>query len=359
MADLNENDLIKPDSKLRSLWDQLQNGDITEKEYSEGVSKRSSEIMKETGYTNLGVGSAGYILPGGGQAVGKTVLSPYKEKGIYAADIITGDTSRDPYGRQSLNKTNDIAAKGTANYDPNATNLRTFYNESGKPLSPSQVAATETGKSFAAAGWDIGFGPGMIAPGIPADTSERDRYIQNKERNQSSSVTQAVTQAVQPVSIVAPNPTPPTPPPPPPPPPPVKTAPIDTILFNDNSVPIEIMTDLIFENIGGQEIISIVRNDLVNGQNVVYQPIKNLSLINQQYNPNNVLALQGTSDKYFENFIIKLSNKVPSEGNGPNGQNIYINEDTADIVLDLINLDQDEQAEFQFRIDGTIYEAEL
>lgn len=155
------------------------------------------------------------------------------------------------------------------------------------------------------------------------------------------------------------SPTPPTPPPPPPPPPPVRTAPIDTILFDDSSVPIEIMTDLIFEDIGGQEIISIVRNDTVNGQNIIYQPIKNLSLINQQYNPNNILALQGTSNKYFENFIIKLSDKIPSEGNGPNGQNIYINEDTADIVLDLINLDQDEQAEFHFRIDGTIYEAEL
>jgi hypothetical protein len=155
------------------------------------------------------------------------------------------------------------------------------------------------------------------------------------------------------------SPTPQSPPPPPPPPPPVKTAPIDTILFDDSSMSIEIMTDLIFEDIGGQEIISIVRNDTVNGQNIIYQPIKNLSLINQQYNPNNVLALQGTSDKYFENFMIKLSNKIPYEGNGPDGQNVYIDEDTLDIVLDLINLEQDEQAEFQFRIDGTIYEAEL
>lgn len=155
------------------------------------------------------------------------------------------------------------------------------------------------------------------------------------------------------------RPTPPTPPPPPPPPPPVKTAPIDTILFDDTSVPIEIMTDLIFEDIGGQEIISIVRNDTVNGQNVIYRPIKNLSLINQQYNPNNILALQGTSDKYFENFIIKLSNKIPTVGNGLAGKNVYIDTNNADIVIDLINLEQDEQADIQFRIDGTIYEAEL
>jgi len=58
---------------------------------------------------------------------------------------------------------------------------------------------------------------------------------------------------------------------------PVLTAPIDTILYNDDSLPIEIMTDLIFENIGGQELINIARNDTVNGQTIIYQPIKNLT----------------------------------------------------------------------------------
>jgi hypothetical protein len=111
------------------------------------------------------------------------------------------------------------------------------------------------------------------------------------------------------------------PPPPPPPPPatpdqplpptlqlplPVRTAPIDTVLFNDDTVPIEIMADLIFENIGGQELIDIARNDIVNGQEVSYQPIKNLSSIQQQYNPNNIVSLQATADKYFNNFAIKL-----------------------------------------------------
>ena len=87
---------------------------------------------------------------------------------------------------------------------------------------------------------------------------------------------------------------------------PVLTAPIDTILFNDDSVPIEIMSDLIFENIGGQELINIARNDTVNGQTILYQPIKNLTAVQQQYNPNNIVSLQATSDKYFQNFSIKF-----------------------------------------------------
>ena len=141
------------------------------------------------------------------------------------------------------------------------------------------------------------------------------------------------------------------------PPPPVKTAPIDTILFNDDSVPIEIMADLIFENIGGQELINIARNDTVNGQNIVYQPIKNLTAIQQQYNPNNIVSLQATSDKYFQNFSIKFDNKVPDNPTGPNGQHVYIDPTTGELVVEAVNMEADEQIEIEITISGTIYEA--
>jgi hypothetical protein len=144
-----------------------------------------------------------------------------------------------------------------------------------------------------------------------------------------------------------------------PPPPPVKTASIDTVLFNDEELPIEIMTDLIFENIGGQELINIARNDIVNGQQVSYQPIKNLSSIQQQYNPNNILSLQSTSDKYFANFPIKLESKIPTIGTGPGGSPVYIDPSTGDIIVEVINTGQDEQVEIQITVSGTIYETEF
>ena len=46
----------------------------------------------------------------------------------------------------------------------------------------------------------------------------------------------------------------------------VKSATPDIVLFNDDTVPIETMTDLIFEKIGGQELINIARSDTINGQ---------------------------------------------------------------------------------------------
>ena len=70
----------------------------------------------------------------------------------------------------------------------------------------------------------------------------------------------------------------------------VKPATPEIILFNDDAMPIEIMTDLIFEDIGGQELATISRHDIINGQKIIYNPIKNLSDLYLQYNPNNVLS---------------------------------------------------------------------
>ena len=143
-----------------------------------------------------------------------------------------------------------------------------------------------------------------------------------------------------------------------PPPPPVKTATLDIILFDEESVPIDGMFDQIFENIGGQELISITRSDIVNGQKISYQPIKNLSAIQQRYNPNNILSLQQTADKFFAGFSIKLEDKIPEIGNGTNGENVYLNA-TGDLVIEFINVNPDEQVETQISVSGTIYEADL
>jgi hypothetical protein len=142
-----------------------------------------------------------------------------------------------------------------------------------------------------------------------------------------------------------------------PPAPPTKTAPIDTVLFDDQSMSVEIMTDLIFEDIGGHELLSVSRNDIINGQRVSYSPIKNLGLVQQRYNPNNILRLQSTSDTYFANFSIKFEEKVPIEGNGINGTNVYIEQETGDLIIETVNMNNDEQIEVQVAINGTIYEA--
>lgn len=134
----------------------------------------------------------------------------------------------------------------------------------------------------------------------------------------------------------------------------IKPATPDIILFDDESTPIEIMTDLIFENIGGQELVNILRSDIINGQNVVYQPIKNLTNLYFQYNPQNILALQDVDYNYFKKFPINFNSKVPECGTGPNCSIVYIEAETGNLVINVINLARDEQVEVSIISDGTV-----
>lgn len=134
----------------------------------------------------------------------------------------------------------------------------------------------------------------------------------------------------------------------------IKPATPDIILFNDDIVPIELMTDLIFENIGGQELINIVRSDIVNGQDVIYQPIKNLSNVYFQYNPQNILGLQDIDINYFKKFPINFANKIPECGTGPDCSIVYIDPDTGDLIINVINVARDEQVEVSIISDGIV-----
>lgn len=132
----------------------------------------------------------------------------------------------------------------------------------------------------------------------------------------------------------------------------IKIANPDIILSPIEQTPIELMTDLLFEDIGGQEIISIARNDLVNGQNIIYHPLKNLKDINFKYNSKNILSLDNSSESYFNSFPIDFSKHIPSVGTGPNGEYVYI-DSTGNLVINVVNLDTGNQVEIQVLSKGT------
>lgn len=96
-----------------------------------------------------------------------------------------------------------------------------------------------------------------------------------------------------------------------------KPATPDIIQFNDSAVPVEVMTELLFEKIGAVELISISRNDIVNGQNISYNLIGNTSIIDQTYRPQNIIRIPGSIEETFKNFAIRFAIHVPSVGTGP------------------------------------------
>ena len=155
----------------------------------------------------------------------------------------------------------------------------------------------------------------------------------------------------------------------------VKIATPDLIIFDEEAMSIETMTDLIFEDIGGYELATISRHDLVNGQKVIYSPIKNLTDLYLQYNPNNVLRLQ-SSDSYFKSLSLSIFDHLPTCGTGydiyppvsnpneqdktkwtkvPNCKAVYIDPISGDLVINLINVKENEQVEVQVLTSGDIF----
>jgi hypothetical protein len=155
----------------------------------------------------------------------------------------------------------------------------------------------------------------------------------------------------------------------------VKIATPDLIIFGDELMNIETMTDLIFEDIGGYELSTISRHDLVNGQRVSYSPIKNLTDLYLQYNPNNIIRLQ-SSDSYFKSLSFSIFDRLPECGTGytispplsnpqeqdktkwtktPNCKSVYIDPITGDLVINLINTMNDEQLEVQVLTSGDVF----
>jgi hypothetical protein len=135
----------------------------------------------------------------------------------------------------------------------------------------------------------------------------------------------------------------------------VKAAPIDTVVFIDEPLGEGYFEDALFQNFGGQELLSISRSDTVNGQDVSYQPFKDLGIIRDTYTPNKLLSIQETSDRFFANFLIRLNEKIPNVGYGPNGTNVYLEEgETGSVIIDFINIENNEQVEIQILNAGII-----
>ena len=126
------------------------------------------------------------------------------------------------------------------------------------------------------------------------------------------------------------------------------------IIIRESSVNIdEAMFDIYFEQVAAQEIITIARHDTVNGQPIIYQPIKNLPDLAIKYGPQSIIALQNSSKAFFDNFAIRLENYIPNEGEGIGGTTVYIDNNNA-LVIDLVNLKENEQVEVQILKSGEI-----
>lgn len=116
---------------------------------------------------------------------------------------------------------------------------------------------------------------------------------------------------------------------------------------------------LFFENINGVALLSLVNGASLETTNIQYQPILNMAETKNALDPKTLLALQDTLDKYFLQFPIKLPRTIPTVGNGPNGEHVYLDLITGNLTIDVINLGLAENIEIQTLQNGTIYSTNL
>lgn len=129
----------------------------------------------------------------------------------------------------------------------------------------------------------------------------------------------------------------------------VKVSTPDIIIKEQDSIPLGLQYELIFEEIAGEEIISILRHDTVNGQDIAYSPIKNVKSIYLQNSPSNILSLQGSADKTFNAFPIKMENYVSL-----NEPTAYYDKATMSLIIEISDVQSDRQIEVQIMSSGVI-----
>lgn len=156
----------------------------------------------------------------------------------------------------------------------------------------------------------------------------------------------------------------PPPPPPPPPTPPnpwittstyqaprgIKQAQPDIVLDPEIDTSGDYIVERFFEDLGGQELINISRHDLIDGINVVYNPIANLSKLRQRFNPNNIIESDFLSQNEARNATIDIISR---------GMYEPFFDDQGRLVVEIDIIRPEENIEVQVSSSGTLIRIEL
>jgi hypothetical protein len=125
----------------------------------------------------------------------------------------------------------------------------------------------------------------------------------------------------------------------------VKQADPDVVLFGDEPIGPELLLQLQYEDVAGIELINISRSDIVDGQNVSYSPVTQLSSLRRSFNSNNIIALPSTSSDIFSRFGIDLVLRGIRKP--------YFN-DNGDLVIEIDQVLENEVIEAEVDTSGTI-----
>jgi hypothetical protein len=144
------------------------------------------------------------------------------------------------------------------------------------------------------------------------------------------------------------------------PPPPVRVPERDVVELSTFSPEAETIVNLLFENIGANELTKFVRHDTVEGINPYYDIISNLSDIKRRFDPSSLISSQKSNLSNFDIYPIKLQDKLPDEKylEENNLLDYVFFAENGDLVIEVVNMSDSEILEVQIDTNGTIYKIE-
>ena len=130
----------------------------------------------------------------------------------------------------------------------------------------------------------------------------------------------------------------------------IKQAQPDIVIDPETDTSGDYIAERFFEELGGTELISLSRHDLIDGIDVSYKPIANLSSLRRRFNPNNIIALDILSDNEFAKFSINLLSR---------GMNQPYFDDSGNLVVEVDIIRPQENIEVEISLSGTVTRIEL
>jgi hypothetical protein len=118
----------------------------------------------------------------------------------------------------------------------------------------------------------------------------------------------------------------------------------------------------LFNDIGGTELINLVRNDSVSGMTFNYSVISDLMVQDRLFDPSFLLINKSRYQSEFDRYAIRLANRIPetdfydSNTVVPDtnvGTNVYFQ--NTDLVIEFDNMKDDELVQVEVLTAGRIY----
>lgn len=117
----------------------------------------------------------------------------------------------------------------------------------------------------------------------------------------------------------------------------------------------------IFQDIAGTQLINLVRHDTISGVDVVYSVISDLTKVNIDFDPSLILINKAQYQSIFNQYSIKLVNKIPEETYYDENQELPENNlltnayyDGENLILEFNNVKTTELVQVEVETDGKI-----